>query len=101
MKSSIGFHPEALKEFHASAIYYSTEVSANVAQAFITTIEGSTESIAKASQRWPIVRKPDIRRYICRRFPFVIYYRVEREDVTIYAVMHSSRRPEYWIGRLS
>jgi len=37
-----------------------------------------------------VVEEPEIRRYVFRKFPFVIYYRWEPqyESVTVYAVMH-------------
>lgn len=36
------------------------------------------------------------------QFPFVIYYRWEpqHERITIYAIMHSSREPNYWHHRI-
>ncbi|MDQ3625128.1 MAG: type II toxin-antitoxin system RelE/ParE family toxin [Verrucomicrobiota bacterium] len=56
-----------------------------------------------APTRWKVVEEPGIRRYIFRRFPYVLYYRweAEQERVTIYAVMHCSREPGYWKQRIA
>ena len=34
------------------------------------------------------------------RFPFHIVYRIRENDIYIVAVAHTSRRPDYWKGRL-
>lgn len=100
MSRSYSFHPEALAEYSAAAEYYLRMVSAEVAEAFVATIEGSVADIITSPTRWRVVES-EVRRYVCQRFPFVIYYRweAEGEHVQIYAVMHCSRRPGLWRGR--
>ncbi len=34
-----------------------------------------------------------------RRFPYTLVYRVHGELLTVLAVAHQSRSPEYWVGR--
>lgn len=34
------------------------------------------------------------------RFPYRIVYRIREDDIYIVAVAHTSRRPDYWKGRL-
>jgi hypothetical protein len=48
-----------------------------------------------------VIEEPQIRRYLLKHFPYSIYYRwePERDHVSIYAVMHFSRRPGYWRER--
>lgn len=98
--SGFRFHPQALGEFQASALYYQQQAGQRIATTFVATIEGSIKDIASAPKTWPIIDEPSIRRYVCRRFPFVIYYRSENDGVVIYAIMHTSRQPNYWIDRL-
>jgi plasmid stabilization system protein ParE len=57
-------------------------------------------AVLDAPERWCIVEEPGVRRYIVRRFPFVLYYRWMEERITVYAVMHSSRAPGYWRERI-
>jgi plasmid stabilization system protein ParE len=40
------------------------------------------------------------RRVFVRRFPFAIVYRVEGDEIAIYAVAHHAREPDYWSVRL-
>jgi len=98
-----GFHPEALFEYAEATSYYLREASPRVAEAFIAAVESAISGILTAPTRWRVAEEPAIRRYVFRRFPYVIYYRWEAEHgrVTIYAVMHCSREPGYWKHRIA
>jgi plasmid stabilization system protein ParE len=39
-------------------------------------------------------------RAVFKRFPFGVYYRVEGDEVVIVAIMHGSRHPRRWHGRI-
>ena len=74
--------------------------STQIAEDFIATVESAIATLISDPMRWRIVEEPEVRRYFLSRFPYVIYYRWERERVAIYAVMHCSREPGYWHHRL-
>ena len=102
--TTYGFHPDALLEYAEATNYYLREASPEVAETFIGVVESAIASILVDPVRWRVVEEPSIRRHVFRRpFPYVIYYRWEREleRITIYAVMHTSREPGYWKGRIS
>ena len=44
---------------------------------------------------------PGIRRRILRKFRYSLIYTIEKNGLLILAVAHQSRRPGYWIGRIS
>src|SRR5437870_3309638 len=96
-----GFHPEALLEFAEATSYYLREASPQVADAFVGAVESAIDGLLEAPTRWRVVEQPNIRRYVFRRFPYVLYYRweIEQDRITIYAVMHCSREPDYWKHR--
>lgn len=52
--------------------------------------------------QWAIIEELEIRRYLLSRFPYSIYYlwEAEQDHVSIYALMHTSRRPGYWRDRV-
>ena len=39
------------------------------------------------------------RRYVLRRFPFVLFFVIEGTTIRIVAVAHAKRGPGYWLGR--
>ena len=102
MATSYGFHPEALFEYAEATHYYLQVASPEVAEAFVTTVESAIASILESPDRYRVVEPPEIRRYVFKRFPFVIYYQWDSqlERVGIHAVMHCSREPGYWRGRV-
>lgn len=96
------FHPDALVEYAEAATYYLREASPEVAERFVAVVESGVATVTSAPERWRVVEEPGIRRYLFRRFPYVFYYRwdAERDWVTVYALMHSSREPSYWRERI-
>ena len=45
--------------------------------------------------------RPGIRKRILRKFRYSLIYSAEKDGLLILAVAHHSRRPGYWIGRVS
>lgn len=99
---SYGFHPDALLEYAEATRYYLREASPEIAERFVATVESGIAALLSAPDRWPVVEAPGIRRSVFSRFPYVLYYRweAERGRVTLYAIMHSSRKPGYWKDRI-
>ncbi len=44
---------------------------------------------------------PGIRKRVLRKFRYSIIYATEKDVLLILAVAHHSRRPGYWVGRVS
>ena len=97
------FHSEAAEEYVAVTQYYLDHASPLVAAAFVAEVEAAIQTLLLSPTTWAVIEEPQIRRYLLTRFPYSIYYRwePERDRVSIYAVMHFSRRPGNWRGRLS
>lgn len=89
---------EALEEAEAAARWYA-ERSAAAAAAFSDEIDEAESAIVRLPDAWPRFDH-NTRRYLLRRFPFSVIYRVEPRRVLILAVAHGRRRPGYWRSRL-
>ena len=102
MAISFGFHPEALLEYAEATEYYLRVASPSVADRFVAAVEAAVSAVVANPDRWRVVEGKDVRRYLFRQFPYVLYYRWEasHERITIYAVMHSSREPGNWLHRV-
>ncbi len=62
---------------------------------FVTEVDCALEAIQKYPKMYPKVHK-SIRRALCRRFPYAIYF-VEKDDVVqVLAVIHQRRHPSSW-----
>jgi toxin ParE1/3/4 len=94
---SLEFHPEAVFEARAARQWYA-ERSPLAAAVFMEEIERATKMIVEAPDRWPGFLH-GTRRYLLRRFPFSVIYRVSETSVQVVAVAHAKRRPGYWKTR--
>lgn len=54
-------------------------------------------STPMAAPTWP--GRPRHRRIVLRRFPYVLVYEVQAEEVEFVAVAHTSRKPGHWLHR--
>lgn len=101
--ASYGFHSEAAEEYLAATQYYCDHASPLVAAAFVAEVEDAVQTLLASPTTWAVIEEPEIRRYLLTRFPYSIYYRWEpnQDRVSIYAVMHFSRRSGYWRQRLT
>lgn len=90
-------HPAARAEIIAAEAWYAAR-SAAVAEDFLAELAAALDEIAEAPLAWPQYAA-DARRFVLRRFPFVMIFRTEPGVALVVAVAHTSRRPDYWRGR--
>lgn len=92
------YHPDAERELIEAAHFYEQRVNTLGAQ-FLEAFGQAIGTIRQAPYRYRLV-EADIRRYIMRRFPYAIYYRIPTNELRILAIKHHSRHPDYWRYRL-
>ena len=93
-----GFHPEAAVELRAAIEWYRTR-SPRAGNEFVGELNQAIETILQLPTRWRRVFGP-WRRYVLRRFPFLIVYRETSSGIEIVAIAHGRRRPGYWRQRV-
>ena len=93
------FHPDALAEYEAAALYYA-ERDSEVGQRFVAAVEDAIDRILDSPTRWHVLDE-DVRRCLTRIFPYGVLYTIEPDFVLIVAIMHCSREPGYWKRRVA
>lgn len=96
--SRVVFHQDAIADVK-NAIGWHQERSPKAALDFLEEVGRATDTIRKAPQRWPL-GKNETRRFLLWRFPFAVIYSEQESEITVWAVAHGSRLPEYWRDRL-
>jgi toxin ParE1/3/4 len=95
---------EAKEEMRESAHWYE-EKRAGLGADFVDAVERALELIEEHPRRFVKVKTRfddrEVRRFILKRFPFVIVYEVLSVETLVVAIAHTKRRPKYWEGRLS
>ena len=97
MPRALEYLADALAEAEAAAHWYA-ERSPSAALAFSEELGEAESAIARQPEAWPPY-EAGTRRYLLRRFPFSVVYRVEPTRIVIVAVAHFRRRPSYWRPR--
>jgi len=94
----VELHEEAASEYGAAFDWY-LDRSPDAARRFDAEFERALGEIAHAPQRWAS-GSHDTRRFLLRKFPFLLIYRERLSDIQVLAVAHTSRRPGYWKERM-
>ena len=98
MTRTLEYLDAALAEAEEAARWYA-ERSPVAASRFVSEIEAAAQAIAEAPNACPPYRH-GTRRFLLRRFPYSLVYRVEPTRLIVVAVAHAHRRPGYWAQRL-
>ena len=93
----VEYHQGATADVKNAVAFYQKR-SRKAALDFIDELKRAAETILEDPERWP-VGKNNTRRFLLWRFPFAIIYSAQESTITIWAVAHGSRRPEYWTQR--
>jgi toxin ParE1/3/4 len=94
---NLSVHPDATAEARAARLWY-LERSPRAAELFVADLDYAVGLILEAPERWPELPNGR-RRYVMRRFPFILVYRIHSDEVRLLAIQHGRRRPGYWKAR--
>ena len=86
-------HDEAALDLRLAARWYDDR-RRGLGADLVMAVDDALAKIIEAPERWPLFA--GARRYIVRRFPYNVIYRVDQESIHIIAIAHHSRRPVYW-----
>jgi len=95
--------PEAIAEFEEAVAYYE-EQRPGLGLDFFLAIEAAVDLAAEAPVAGSPLPGPDpryrVRKYVVKRFPYLIFVAGEGSHRKIVAISHAARRPGYWRERL-
>ena len=97
-KLPLEFHPDARIEALEAYEWYA-ERSQSAADAFQEELQFAGNAIKESPELWGNYLF-GTRRYLMKRYPFVVVYRIGSECIEIIAVAHGHRRPGYWKDRM-
>jgi hypothetical protein len=85
-------------ELAEAAQYYEKEQH-DLGRQFLDAVREASDAIQRQQETWPYYAKP-IRACRVQPYPYRLLYRVLVDRIQIVAVMHLSRRPDYWKDRI-
>jgi hypothetical protein len=95
----LSLHPEADVELTEVARYYEAQ-QPGLGVEFLAEVNAAVVGLKRAPEIFA-VRADGARRCPLHRFPHRLVYRIEGDVLRIYAIAHPSRRPGYWLERLT
>lgn len=98
MSLSIVLRPAAQEEFDEAVDWYEQQ-SAGLGVEFLNRVEEALDRISATPEAYSIVFQ-EMRRIVVRKFPNLIYYRVEPEQIVVFAIFHNKREPKTWQSRV-
>jgi plasmid stabilization system protein ParE len=94
----IDIHPAARLEQDEAFEWY-RERSVVAAERFLQQVEQARSAIQNSPEAWEQYLH-GTRRYLLKRFPYVVVYRVTEHNIQVVAIAHGRRKPGYWLDRL-
>jgi toxin ParE1/3/4 len=82
----------AEKDITDIVLWYEKKIS-GLGNRFIISLDATFQSIERNPKVYPKVHK-DFRRALLPRFPYGIYFIIEKYSIIIFAVLHEKRNPE-------
>lgn len=86
--------PRARDDVDAAIGWYEAE-HPGLGQRFADELEATYRRILEHPRLYQAVAE-GLRRALVRRFPYVVFYTIERTSIVVVAVLHAHRDPEQW-----
>ena len=91
--------PAAERELAAAYEWYESQ-RPGLGRELVAAIDIALAAIAADPEAWaPWPPRPRFRHFVVARFPYVVFFRVVVDEVSIEAFAHAKRRPGYWARR--
>ena len=98
MSLPVIYLPEARDDVDVAFADYERQL-AGLGDRFLEAVRDQVTRIQASPALYGLVH-PDVRAAPIRRFPYVVYYRVEGDNIVVLAVQHGRRSPGVWQGRV-
>ncbi len=96
---NVNFLSLAEQEMHDAFEWYEHQFK-GLGDEFLFELNQAVIRIRQYPESCP-VDKAGMRRVLLSRFPYGLWYVVKPDSITVYAVAHLHREPNYWIDRSS
>ncbi len=88
-------------ELRDAVTHYLESVSHEIASDFDAVVQKGIHEIGVAPARYSLWKNTKARKYVVRRFPYLIFYLDYPDRIRIIALAHTARRPGYWKARIA
>ena len=97
MNHKIRFRPAALTDLDETHDWYENQQAA-LGDAFMECLNDLIEDIASRPASFPTL-EDDVKRGLTDRFPYCVYFTIDKQEIVVLAVLHGKRSPRVWQQR--
>jgi plasmid stabilization system protein ParE len=90
--------PEAEAEVQQAFDWYEAQ-SEGLGFEFLRAADVCLSGIARNPFAYTVIKVPNVRRALIRRFPYALFYLIDDEKIVVIAVFHVKRQPIDWTKR--
>lgn len=90
---------EAEDDLLESYVWYDNQ-KLGLGEDFLDALDGARDAILSNPLAYKIVYRKRVRAYTLTSFPFQILYLIEKDEVNVISVFHTSRNPKSWRKRI-
>ena len=89
---------QAKRDLQRAAKYYEKQL-AGLGRDFVTEIDKVLERIEQNPLLYQAVYR-GVRRAVANKFPYGVFYKIDRKDIVVFAIVHLHRDVSSWQDRL-
>lgn len=86
--------PRVAQDLLKAPFYYESQRE-GLGDEFLAEVSATYDRIQDNPLKYQVLRS-EVRRALCRRFPFGVFFSVDVELVSVLAVLHIAKNPEEW-----
>ena len=95
MKWPVIVRPRAEADLLEARLWYEGQ-RAGLGDAFLGEVKQTITRLENHPERPPLYYR-DFRRLLTRRFPYKLFYRIERDRVVVFRILHAKRDHRQWV----
>lgn len=98
MTVEVRLRPEAEQDLAESSVWYELQRT-GLGQEFLDEPLATFSAISDIPNGFAVVYR-SVRRALLYRFPFAVFYVLDRDGVIVLGVVHGNRHPRFWMNRV-
>jgi hypothetical protein len=92
--------PDAAAEAEDAAAFYEGRREGLGTRFLVSVDDAIARALVAPYRNPPWSRGSDVRRTRVKRFPYLVYYLIEANQLVVVAIAATAQRPGYWLSRL-
>ena len=95
MTYPVKFRARVARDLAAGRQWYESQGGGALGERFLSAVTATFDEIRVRPKAFRLVNE-EVRHAVVRRFPYLVFFLFEHNEVVVLAVLHSSRNPLLW-----